>query len=212
MHCDFEAAAGILRSMVERLIARENPGLSKRERELLTDFVMTDFIYYLGYKIGVFYSEEFNPSRVRNSVCRVVKDRAEWVRKLLREWYPWWRVKWLQRVKLVFSEEEFKRLTGQIQQSLVDTMALDSKVNNVRAFVIYMLIKSGEYAGVEPIADFIIKSELSSLSNELKIGGEQLEGYLNSPEFINRLIRRVNSLKEVSDPLLILRVDLAQVL
>lgn len=213
MQCNFDVAVNVLRSLVERFVAKEEPGLSGRERTFIVDFMLNDFVYYLGYRAGAFYAEEFELKKMREEVCGTIKDRFGWVKRALRSWYPWWRAKWLQRVKLVFSDEEFKRLTSQApHQKLVDGLALDPKVNNAKAFTMYMLLRNGEYAGVEPIADFIVRSEIASLLNDYRENSERLREYLASPEFVERLARRVRLLRELGDYLLIIKVDLAQVL
>jgi hypothetical protein len=122
------------------------------------------------------------------------------------EWFALWRMKWNQRVRLVFSDDEFKRAT----QSVKWASGLESVMNKIdmaelRLFVIANLIRNGEVAGVEQIAEYIIRDELNSAVERL--GAEKTLEMYKAGQLTARLLQRISSLKNVTDPLLLLKFD-----
>jgi hypothetical protein len=125
---------------------------------------------------------------------------------LAAEWFALWKMKWNQRVRLVFSEDEFKRAAQSVKwASGLDSVMRNIDLSELRLFVVAHLIRNGEVAGVEQIAEYLIRDELNSLVD--KFGPEKTVEMYKSGQVAARLLQRINSLRNVTDPLLLLKFD-----
>jgi len=205
-YCDFETAVAAVDGMLSELVKEQFGDMPRGELDAIREFVFRDFMHYLATRAGIYNWRRFSEKKARQALCIYIERMWGKLWDLAAEWFALWKMKWNQRVRLVFSEDEFKRAT----QSVKWANGLDSVMRNIdlselRLFVIAHLVRNGEVAGVEQIAEYLIRDELNSLVE--KFGPEKTVEMYKSGEVAARLLQRINSLRNVTDPLLLLKFD-----
>lgn len=210
MYCSFERAMRIVNDGVRGLIEETYPNISQPELDLITSIAVSDFLHYLAFRLGMYDKASYDGNIIRTAVCRYVTYNSTKAFSLLRKWFRLWLIKWRQRVRLIFNEEEFKRLSSSsTPSSAVAELMSRLKLEELKLLSISMLIRIGEVAGLEPIAENIIREELSALSERKKVD-EIIEMY-RSGELTSRIISRTVGIRGTQSPLIILRVDLGAI-
>jgi hypothetical protein len=205
-YCDFDSAAAAIEGMLGELVREQFGDMPRGELDAIREFVFRDFMHYLATRAGIYYWRRFSEKKARQVLCVYIERMWGKLWDMAAEWFALWRMKWNQRVRLVFSDDEFKRAT----QSVKWASGLESVMNKIdmaelRLFVIANLIRNGEVAGVEQIAEYIIRDELNSAVERL--GPEKTLEVYKSGQLTARLLQRISSLKNVTDPLLLLKFD-----
>ncbi|CCC80755.1 hypothetical protein [Thermoproteus tenax] len=211
-YCNFDAAAENVRELLYDELAELYWDMPRREIETVVDIAWRDFLHYLSYKSGIYLSPRFREDRARQRLCVYIMSKWDKVRELASEWIVMWSAKWRQRVKLVFSDEEFKRASAS-EDSLKPHKKLDeflAKTDHLelQLFTVSNLVKAGELAGLDQIADYIIRDEANALLHQYGLE-KALEKYREGV-LAERILRRIKSLSKVSEPLLIIRVDVTR--
>ncbi len=209
MYCSFERAMRIINDGVRGLIEETYPNIPQPELDLVTSIAVSDFLHYLAFRLGMYDKANYDGNTIRSAVCRYITYNSTKVFSLLRRWFKLWLIKWRQRVRLIFNEEEFKRLSSSSSSSSVAELMSKLRLEELKLLSISMLIRIGEVAGLEPIAENIIREELSTLS-ERKKSDEIIEMY-RSGELTSRVISRTVGIRGTQSPLIILRVDLGAI-
>ena len=205
-YCNFDAAAAAVDNLIEEIVREQYGDMPRGELETVKEFVFRDFMHFLAARAGIYTWKKFSESRARQRLCVYIEKNWGRIWDLAREWFVWWRLKWNQRVKLVFSEEEFhKAAQAQKWSNNLEEALRAINTADLRLFVINHLIIAGEVAGVEQIAEYLIRDEINALVS--KKGVEAVAEYYKSGRLTERLLTRIYSLKRVSDPLLLLKFD-----
>lgn len=205
-YCDFDAMASAVDNMLSELVREHFDDMPRGEREAVREFVFRDFMHYLATRAGIYAWGRFSEAKARQRLCYYVERMWPRLWDIANEWFALWRMKWNQRVRLVFSEEEFKKATQSVKWASGLEKAMQSiNLTELRLFVISNLIRNGEVAGVEQIAEYLIRDELNALVERRGPEGA-VEAYKRG-ELAARLLERVRSLRNVADPLLLLRFD-----
>ncbi len=200
----------IVEEGVRSLIEETYPNVPRQELDLVTSMAISDFLHYLAFRLGMYNKAKYNGDTIRSAVCRYVVYNPAKTFTLLRRWFKLWSLKWRQRVRIIFNEEEFRRITSQSPTSpSVAELMSRLRLEELKLLTISMLIRIGEVAGLEPIAENIVKEELS-LIGERKSVDEIVDMY-RSGELASRIISRAVSVKGTQSPLIILRVDLGTI-
>lgn len=103
-------------------------------------------------------------------LCRRILRNDEQVVRIVDEWFNWWVVKWRQRVKLVFTENEQANtdsnadIQGNVNE-LLKSLPKDL-VDKLRREIIVELIRQNEICSLDVVSDFILKTTLNDLINE----------------------------------------------
>lgn len=211
-YCNFEVAAENVRDMLFDKLSDAYSDMPKRELEAVLDMALRDFLHYLAYKSRVYLTPSFKEDRARLRLCVYIMRQWDKVRELAEDWLVMWSAKWRQRVRLVFSEDEFKRAAEAGAPKLnKDLDKLLSRIDHLglQLFAVSQLIKSGELAGLDQIADYIIREEANAM---LELYGleKALEKYREG-ELARRISRRIQGMMKTAEPLLVIRVDITHV-
>ena len=205
-YCDFETAVAAVDGMLSELVKEQFGDMPRGELDAIREFVFRDFMHYLATRAGIYNWRRFSEKKARQALCTYIERMWGKLWDLAAEWFALWKMKWNQRVRLVFSEDEFKRATQSVKwASGLDSVMRNIDLSELRLFVIAHLIRNGEVAGVEQIAEYLIRDELNSLVD--KFGPEKTVEMYKSGQVAARLLQRINSLRNVTDPLLLLKFD-----
>jgi hypothetical protein len=205
-YCDFESAAAAVDGMLSELVKEQFGDMPRGELDAIREFVFRDFMHYLATRAGIYNWRRFSEKKARQALCIYIERMWGRLWDLAAEWFALWKMKWNQRVRLVFSEDEFKRATQSVKwASGLDSVMRNIDLSELRLFVVAHLIRNGEVAGVEQIAEYLIRDELNSLVD--KFGPEKTVEMYKSGQVAARLLQRINSLRNVTDPLLLLKFD-----
>lgn len=205
-YCDFETAVAAVDGMLSELVKEQFGDMPRGELDAIREFVFRDFMHYLATRAGIYNWRRFSEKKARQALCIYIERMWGKLWDLAAEWFALWKMKWNQRVRLVFSEDEFKRATQSVKwASGLDSVMRNIDLSELRLFVIAHLIRNGEVAGVEQIAEYLIRDELNSLVD--KFGPEKTVEMYKSGQVAARLLQRINSLRNVTDPLLLLKFD-----
>ncbi|MEM0464046.1 hypothetical protein [Pyrobaculum sp.] len=205
-YCDFDAAAAAVDSMLRELVKEHFGDMPHGELEAVREFVFRDFMHFLATRAGIYNWRKFSEERGRQRLCMYIERKWQNLWQLATEWLNLWKIKWSQRVRLVFSEEEFKRATQSVKWSNgMEDVLKKIDITELRLFVIANLIRHGEVAGVEQIAEYLIRDEINAIVE--RHGPEKAVEMYKSGKLASRLLARIASLKNVGDPLLLLKFD-----
>jgi hypothetical protein len=205
-YCDFESAVAAVDGMLSELVKEQFGDMPRGELDAIREFVFRDFMHYLATRAGIYNWRRFTEKKARQALCIYIERMWGRLWDLAAEWFALWKMKWNQRVRLVFSEDEFKRATQSVKwASGLDSVMRNINLSELRLFVVAHLIRNGEVAGVEQIAEYLIRDELNSLVD--KFGPEKTVEMYKSGQVAARLLQRINSLRNVTDPLLLLKFD-----
>jgi hypothetical protein len=205
-YCDFESAVAAVDGMLSELVKEQFGDMPRGELDAIREFVFRDFMHYLATRAGIYNWRRFSEKKARQALCIYIERMWGRLWDLAAEWFALWKMKWNQRVRLVFSEDEFKRATQSVKLvSGLDSVMRNIDLSELRLFVVAHLIRNGEVAGVEQIAEYLIRDELNSLVD--KFGPEKTVEMYKSGQVAARLLQRINSLRNVTDPLLLLKFD-----
>jgi hypothetical protein len=205
-YCDFESAVAAVDGMLSELVKEHFGDMPRGELDAIREFVFRDFMHYLATRAGIYNWRRFTEKKARQALCIYIERMWGRLWDLAAEWFALWKMKWNQRVRLVFSEDEFKRATQSVKwASGLDSVMRNIDLSELRLFVVAHLIRNGEVAGVEQIAEYLIRDELNSLVD--KFGPEKTVEMYKSGQVAARLLQRINSLRNVTDPLLLLKFD-----
>jgi hypothetical protein len=205
-YCDFESAVAAVDGMLSELVKEQFGDMPRGELDAIREFVFRDFMHYLATRAGIYNWRRFTEKKARQALCIYIERMWGRLWDLAAEWFALWKMKWNQRVRLVFSEDEFKRATQSVKwASGLDSVMRNIDLSELRLFVVAHLIRNGEVAGVEQIAEYLIRDELNSLVD--KFGPEKTVEMYKSGQVAARLLQRINSLRNVTDPLLLLKFD-----
>jgi hypothetical protein len=205
-YCDFESAVAAVDGMLSELVKEQFGDMPRGELDAIREFVFRDFMHYLATRAGIYNWRRFSEKKARQALCIYIERMWGRLWDLAAEWFALWKMKWNQRVRLVFSEDEFRRATQSVKwASGLDSVMRNIDLSELRLFVVAHLIRNGEVAGVEQIAEYLIRDELNSLVD--KFGPEKTVEMYKSGQVAARLLQRINSLRNVTDPLLLLKFD-----
>jgi hypothetical protein len=205
-YCDFESAVAAVDGMLGELVKEQFGDMPRGELDAIREFVFRDFIHYLATRAGIYNWRKFSERRARQVLCVYIDKMWGRLWDLASEWFALWKMKWNQRVRLVFSEDEFQRLTQPVKwASGLESVMQKIDLTELRLFVVAHLVRNGEVAGVEQIAEYLIRDELNSLVE--KFGPEKTLKMYKSGEVVARLLQRVSSLRNTTDPLLLLKFN-----
>ncbi|WP_252900570.1 hypothetical protein [Vulcanisaeta sp. JCM 14467] len=185
-------------------------GLGAQRAGLPDSYAYQDLRYYLLHKFGLLNLSNEDASY---ELCRRILRNDEQVVRIVDEWFNWWVVKWRQRVKLVFTENEQANtdsnadIQGNVNE-LLKSLPKDL-VDKLRREIIVELIRQNEICSLDVVSDFILKTTLNDLINEYGKDGALRLLSTNITSVRLRLLRKIMEIKESNQPLVILRVRIS---
>ncbi|GAB6944026.1 hypothetical protein [Vulcanisaeta sp. JCM 14467] len=197
-------------SMIQQRISSLPWDLEPNEQDFLTGYAYQDLRYYLLHKFGLLNLSNEDASY---ELCRRILRNDEQVVRIVDEWFNWWVVKWRQRVKLVFTENEQANtdsnadIQGNVNE-LLKSLPKDL-VDKLRREIIVELIRQNEICSLDVVSDFILKTTLNDLINEYGKDGALRLLSTNITSVRLRLLRKIMEIKESNQPLVILRVRIS---
>ncbi|MEM3551369.1 MAG: hypothetical protein QXN87_04650 [Candidatus Bathyarchaeia archaeon] len=118
-------------------------------------------------------------------------------------WAGIWLKKWMERVKLLISDEDQKKW-NRMTRILINAEPIWRKLTNRREMqevVVFTLIKNGEICGTSILAENLLKMELGE--NKRKYTREE-EQILN---LVNNTLRKARELTRSKGPLIFVKLD-----
>ena len=197
-------------SMIQQRISSLPWDLEPNEQDFLTGYAYQDLRYYLLHKFGLLNLSNEDASY---ELCRRILRNEDQVVRIVDEWFNWWVVKWRQRVKLVFAENEQANtdsnadIQGNVNE-LLKSLPKDL-VDKLRREIIVELIRQNEICSLDVVSDFILKTTLNDLINEYGKDGALRLLSMNITSVRLRLLRKIMEIKESNQPLVILRVRIS---
>ncbi|WP_054841744.1 hypothetical protein [Vulcanisaeta distributa] len=199
-------------SMIQQRINSLPWDLDLNEQDFLTDYAYQDLRYYLLYKFGLFNLSNEDASY---ELCRRILRNEEQVTRIVNEWFNWWVIKWRQRVKLVFSENE--QLSNESNNNANPQADADeilksipkNLVDKLRREIIVELIRQNEVCSLDVVSDFILRTTLSELINEYGKDGTLKLMSTNITSIRLRLLKKIMEIRDSNQPLVILRVRIS---
>ncbi len=205
-YCDFDAAMMYIDNAIGDLIREVFSDMPRNEWETVKGFAFRDFIHYLATRIGLYSRKTFSETTARRVLCHYVERMGPALLGKVAEWFQLWKVKWNQRVRLVFSEEEFKKASQSVKWSSdLERVIKSINIDHLRLFVISNLVRNGEVAGLEQIAEYLIRDVLNASLERYGVD-KTLEMY-KSGAVAARLLEKIRELKTKQEPLLLLKFD-----
>ena len=209
MRCNFEAAVYYVSQYIQKVLQENYPGTSLGELALLRDIATSDFLHYLAQELGLYADEDFDQARINEVLCRYIDGNWHRVAGMIPEWLVLWVLKWRQRVKLVFNDDEFRKISKQSQsgarQEDVEEVLNSINFEALKHFVVSRLLAVGEYAALNAIAELMIRNVVSQLLE--KHSKEEVIRMAEDGRLAAELSSRVYQLRSSSEPLLVLKVD-----
>ena len=197
-------------SMIQQRISSLPWDLEPNEQDFLTGYAYQDLRYYLLHKFGLLNLSNEDASY---ELCKRILRNEDQVVRIVDEWFNWWVVKWRQRVKLVFAENEQANtdsnadIQGNVNE-LLKSLPKDL-VDKLRREIIVELIRQNEICSLDVVSDFILKTTLNDLINEYGKDGALRLLSMNITSVRLRLLRKIMEIKESNQPLVILRVRIS---
>ena len=197
-------------SMIQQRISSLPWDLEPNEQDFLTGYAYQDLRYYLLHKFGLLNLSNEDASY---ELCKRILRNEDQVVRIVDEWFNWWVVKWRQRVKLVFAENEQVNtdsnadIQGNVNE-LLKSLPKDL-VDKLRREIIVELIRQNEICSLDVVSDFILKTTLNDLINEYGKDGALRLLSMNITSVRLRLLRKIMEIKESNQPLVILRVRIS---
>ncbi len=148
-------------------------------------------------------------------LCKRILRNEEQVTKMVDEWFNWWVIKWRQRVKLVFSENEQlnnENNNNANPQSNADELLKSipkNLIDKLRREIIVELIRQNEVCSLDVVSDFILRTTLSELINEYGKDGTLKLISTNITSIRLRLLKKIMEIRDSNQPLVILRVRIS---
>ncbi|RLE71359.1 MAG: hypothetical protein DRJ37_05140 [Thermoprotei archaeon] len=148
----------VLRKTIEKLLEEKLRDISKAEKNIMTSIAVEDYKNYLKVKLdllGIGDADYYVYKELKSMF-----ERPELFRKEIEEWLEAWLLKWRQRVKVVFKDEQEFEMKKKIDAETIDLWANLRIKKELQDLVIGSLIRNGEYCLTNAIAESIIKGEL----------------------------------------------------
>lgn len=194
-------------SMIQQRIDSLSWDLDQNEQEFLISYAYQDLRYYLLYRLGLINAGDENASL---ELCRMIFKNEKFITRIVDEWFNWWVVKWRQRVRLVFNENEQKE-TNENTTAMVN---IDDVLKNVpkklieklRKEIVIELMRQNEVCSLDVVSDFILRTAFSEAINEF--GKDEFLKLLttNITKIRLRILKKIMEIKDSKQPLVILRV------
>jgi len=148
----------VLRKTIEKLLEEKLRDISKAEKSIMTSIAVEDYKNYLKVELDLLGVEDADYYIYQELKSRL--ERPEFFKKELEEWLEAWLLKWRQRVKVVFKDEQEFKMKKKIDAETLDLWANLEIRKELQDLVIGSLIRSGEYCLTNTIAESIIRGEL----------------------------------------------------
>lgn len=181
------------------------------ELDFLANYALQDFMHYIYAKKGFYLRKNFDEKKARLKLCGLVVYKEDKVKKLISDWLSWWVIKWKQRVRITFNDNQNKKVTNEMK--IIETM-----INNIKPKLrdyykrlsICSLIEVGEICSLDIIADYLLRSCISSLIT--KYGENRTYSILNlRPDLVKiEIIKKAVELSRINQPLVVLRLRLTK--
>ncbi|GAB6947069.1 hypothetical protein JCM16161A_11990 [Vulcanisaeta sp. JCM 16161] len=199
-------------SMIQQRINSLPWDLEPNEQDFLTDYAYQDLRYYLLYKFGLLNLSNEDASY---ELCKRILRNEDQVTRIVDEWFNWWVIKWRQRVKLVFSEneqlssEDNNNANPQANADEILKSIPKNLVDKLRREIIVELIRQNEVCSLDVVSDFILRTTLSELVNEYGKDGTLKLMSTNMTSIRLRLLKKIMEIRDSNQPLVILRVRIS---
>jgi hypothetical protein len=131
------------------------------------------------------------------------RDEPRELEEFIDLWTGIWLKKWMERVKLLISDEDQKKW-NRMTKILINAEPIWRKLINRREMqevVVFTLIKNGEICGTSILAENLLKMELGE--NKRKYTREE-EQILN---LVNNTLRKARELTRSKGPLIFVKLD-----
>ncbi len=131
------------------------------------------------------------------------RDEPRELEEFIDLWTGIWLKKWMERVKLLISDEDQKKW-NRMTKILINAEPIWRKLTNRREMqevVVFTLIKNGEICGTSILAENLLKMELGEKKRKYAREEEQI---LN---LVNNTLRKARELARSKGPLIFVKLD-----
>jgi len=197
----------VLISWFSELIKSVLPSVSEGEINIMSSVALTDFKNWVKYK-RLILGEKGADEKVDALISWLIDNQPNELKKIMREWLESWLLKWRQRVKIIFDENED---TKQAKKIFAKTNNVWRKIpykDELKEIIIGSLISVGEICFTEVISESILRGELNKYMNYVKDEDKLLEILSkNSILILKDAMRNVKRITRIKGPLIVVRVD-----
>jgi len=180
--------------------------ISELESKLMANVALRDFKNYLKVTEG-FLGDVDSDYKVQVLICDYLEKSPATLRGVLEEWLDYWTVKWKQRVKLAWRDEELK--SG--QKTFTTTESVWRKIprrRELKELIIGSLISHKEICFTDIVSESLIRSVLYKYMTSLRDNEKVLSFVERNPvTLLNDVLAHVEKLVRTRGPLVVLRVN-----
>lgn len=165
-------------------------GINTSEIRVLSSFAKEDFITYIKVLHG---------GKSLNYLCKLYRNGK--LNEFINEWVGFWIIKWRQRVKLMFREDQEQQ---DIEESEDLKLIGKRDINKVSKLVKRALIENNEICGVNVVSSYLTMQFLRELTDMYGVTRVHRMIKLNDPAILSYVVSRVNEIAKTQQPLVIL--------
>ena len=196
----------IMSSWISRLLSGLMNNISELESKLMANVALRDFKNYLKVTEG-FLGDVDSDYKIQVLIYDYLERNPTTLRRILEDWLDYWAVKWKQRVKLAWKDEELE--SG--QKTFSSTENIWRKIprrRELKELVIGSLISHKEICFTEVISESLIRGVLYKYVTSLRDSGKVLSFIEKNPvTLLNDVLTNVEKLVKTRGPLVVLKVN-----
>lgn len=194
-------------TVLGRLIEKKLPTINAREKGVMSNVAVEDFINYVMFRLGLDDLEDPEET-TRYYIERMLDEDPVGIVGMAEEWIDVWLWKWKQRVKLVMKEDFEPQDALKIDGAVRGTLGKIKNYNEIRRFTVGSLIANNEVCFTNLLADNLIKAVLYKFVN-LVGDSERLVRLVRENPLIltNEITSRVKNLRRFKGQLVVVKVS-----
>jgi len=180
--------------------------INEIESKLMANVALRDFKNYLKVTEG-FLGDADSDYKVQVLICDYLEKSPTTLRRILEDWLDYWTVKWKQRVKLTWRDEDIK--SGQKTVSLTESIWRKiPRRRELKELVIGSLISHKEICFTDVVSESLIRNVLYKYTISLRDNDRVLSFVeKNLITLLNDVLASVEKLVKMRGPLVVLRVN-----
>jgi len=188
--CDRGELENAINQLIMDELANNIQNISPNEIRVLASFAKDDFIIYIRTLHG---------GGSLNYLCRLYR-RGE-LSDFINEWVSLWIVKWRQRVKLMFREDQ------EMQEAAdLDDLKMIGKraVGKISRIIRRALIENNEICGIDAVSNYLTVQFLRELIDLYGVTKVREMIKTSDPNVLSYVVSRVSDIARSQQPLVIL--------
>ncbi|RLE74029.1 MAG: hypothetical protein DRJ56_08225 [Thermoprotei archaeon] len=197
----------VVGNWISKLLSSLVSGISKLESKFMASVALRDFKNYLKVRERVLGDPD-SDYKVQVIMSSYLDENPAALRSLLEDWLDYWVVKWRQRVRLAWRDDEE---LSRGQRAFVATKGIWSRLSRrreLKELVIGSLVSHGEVCFTDLVSESLIRGVLYRYVTSLRDDERVLSFVERSPvTLLNDALASVERVVKSRKPLVILRVN-----